>query len=201
MLQLNILLLHSLQRVPGPCKHNRSCQVKMVTQVQQRWYGIWEATGDVSWKTGNKLWQTHSESNKRSIESEAALQNHFHFHLELIIELSRLGLNTSLVTEDITVENSPKMYDGELAEAVEPSWLTQWLQKSWWIKLTKEEEEWSLEWIPTCSYFFLFVMGPSAPFPLKVMMKQLWGVDNFQLLHLFWQITLVDIGKHWEKIL
>lgn len=67
---------------------------------------------DVSGQTEKKLWQTHSESNKRSTESEAALQNHFHFHLELIIELGRVGLTTSQVTVDITVENSPKMYCG-----------------------------------------------------------------------------------------
>lgn len=72
-------------------------------------------------ETGKKLWQTHSESNKRSVESKDAQQNHFHFHLELIIELGRLGLTTSRVTADITVENSPKMYGGELVEAVEPS--------------------------------------------------------------------------------
>lgn len=36
MLQLNILLLHSLQRFPGPHEHNRSCKVKMVTWVQER---------------------------------------------------------------------------------------------------------------------------------------------------------------------
>lgn len=31
---------------------------------------------------------------------------------------------------------------------------------------------------------FYLLMGPSAPSPLKGMVKQLWGVDNFQLLHL-----------------
>lgn len=130
MLQLNILLLHGLQRFPGPHEHNWSCQVKMDTWVQQMGYGIWEATGDASWGTGKKLWQTHSESNKRSAESEAALQNHFHLHWELIIKLGRLDLTISRVTVDFTVENSPKMYGGELAEAVEPSWLTQQIQKS-----------------------------------------------------------------------
>lgn len=70
----------------------------------------------------------------------------------------------SWVTVDITVENSPKMCSGELAEAVEPSWCTEQLQKSWGIKFTKEEE-WSPEWINTCSYFFLFAYGSLCSLP------------------------------------
>jgi len=73
---------------------------------------------------GKKLWQTHSESNKRSVGSEAAVQNHFHFHLELVTELDRLGLTTSQVTAGITVENSPEIYGGELTDAVEPAQFT-----------------------------------------------------------------------------
>lgn len=70
------------------------------------------------------MWQTHSESNKRSAGSEAAVQNHFHFHLELVTKLGRLGLTTSQVTVGITVENSPEIYSGELTDAVKPSRLT-----------------------------------------------------------------------------
>lgn len=70
-----------------------------------------------SWETGKKLWQTHSESNERSTESEAALQKHFHFLLELIIELGRVGLTTSQVTIDITWKIVQKC----TVEAAEPS--------------------------------------------------------------------------------
>lgn len=90
---------------------------------------------------GKELWQTHSESNKMSAGSEAAVQNHFHFHLELVPELGRLGLSTSRVTAGIAVENSPEIYGGELTDAVEPSRLTRLIQTSRRIKLTEEEEE------------------------------------------------------------
>lgn len=87
------------------------------------------------------------------------MQSHFYFHLEVVTEPGRLGLTTSQVTAGITVENSPEIYGGELTDAVKPSQLTWLIQTSQWIKLTEEEEEWSLEWIHMCSYFFLFAYG------------------------------------------
>lgn len=53
--------------------------------------------------------------------SEAAMQNHFHSHLEPLTMLGRVGPATFWVTAGIAVEGSPEIPGGELADAAEPS--------------------------------------------------------------------------------
>lgn len=165
-LQLNIPLLRGLQRrFPWPQEQNSCCRAEMVTRVLQSWYESWEGRGDVGEQMGEKLWQTHSEKISKVSRVGGCRAEPLPFPFGTGHQAGQAW--PERIPGDSAVENRPEICAGELTGAVEPSQLTWLIQTSQGIKLTEKEEEWSLEWIHTCPYFFLFAYGSLCSLPSR----------------------------------